>query len=207
MSTATGTTYSVKIKNNGTHPGSFALYKEDPDMMNPDTLILAWLAEPSANGQETTISWTVDYSFYWTKVKSPEPGTTISSTASKDGDLKSNNSIGFSKLQGGTYVLSETSSAGHQNILYVHQDETIEVDDNAFIGILIDNQPVIAKRAQPSTITEFTPHPTYYLIYGDIEQGAVIDVSEYSDQALKITFDSVTEHNVVLNERNQLHLV
>ncbi|MMZ65743.1 hypothetical protein D1872_281700 [compost metagenome] len=81
------------------------------------------------------------------------------------------------------------------------------MDDNAFIGILIDNQPVVAKRAQPSTITEFTPHPTYYLIYGDIEQGAVIDVSEYSDQALKITFDGVTEHNVVLNERNQLHLV
>ncbi|MGQ8874740.1 hypothetical protein [Paenibacillus sp. TSA_86.1] len=200
------TTYSVSIENHATYNASLAIYQVDPDLNDPSVLTLAWLVKPSTSGSTTGFTWEVDYDFYWTEVDVPKPGTTITSTAIREADLSSNNSVEFSHADGGTYQFSEATSGPRSNILYIHQDSSIIAQDNAYIGIQMDNKPVVAVKAQPNTKTEFTPHPTYYLVYGRIQPGEIIDISEYADVALKLTFDGVTSHAVTLSEQNQFHL-
>ncbi|QOS78764.1 hypothetical protein JNUCC31_29415 [Paenibacillus sp. JNUCC31] len=200
------TTYSVSVDNKATYNASLAIYQVDPNLDDPNVLTLAWLVKPSTSGSTTAFTWEVEYDFYWTEVDNPKPGTTITSTATREADLTSNNMVLFSHADGGTYQFSEATSGPKSNILYVHQDDSIVVADNAYIGIQMDNKPVVAVKAQPNTKTEFTPHPTYYMVYGRIEPGEIIDISEYADVALKLTFDGVTSHSVTLSEHNQFHL-
>lgn len=203
---ATATTYSVSVQNNATYNASLAIYQVDPNLDDPNVLTLAWLAKPSTSGSTTTFTWEVDYCFYWAEVDSPKQGTTISSTAERDADLNANNSVTFSHADGGTYQFSQASSSGKPGVLYVHQDDTVDPSNNAYIGVMMNNKPVVAIKAQPNTKTEFTAHPTYYMIYSRIEPGEIIDITEFADNSLKLEFNGVTSHSVTLSEKNQFHI-
>ncbi|WP_338554412.1 hypothetical protein [Paenibacillus sp. KS-LC4] len=203
----TTTTYSVSVQNNGTYNASLAIYQVDPNLDDPNVLTLAWLVKPSTSGSTTKFTWGVDYAFYWSEVDVPQPGSTITSTAQRAADLSASNYVEFSRADGGTYQFSQATSGGKEGVMYIHQDGSINPEDNAYIGLMMNNKPTVAIKAQPNTKTEFTAHPAYYLVYGRIEPGEIIDISEYADTALKIEFNGVTNHDIVLTAKNQLNIV
>jgi hypothetical protein len=171
-----GYTYSVSIVNHSSHPAYFMLYQNDPTSWDPNALALAWFAKFSNPGPNALVkfSWAVEWGFSWAETGTLKPGIQYEASDSRTSS-PGNNQITLT--YNGAYDFVSQQAGADPNRLYIKEDASIPINSAASVGVTMSGSTVYATQARPTTNLTLSPHPTYYLAYGNYAPGDVIDVS------------------------------
>ncbi len=160
------------------------IYTNMPDTHTGNMLTLAWLVDPSTNGQITSFSWTDDWGVFWLKT-----GLTAATRAVNFVDIQRTPA---DPSAGDAFILSVVDSAftvmtkGPTNFnrgsLYI--DTTSDITNRGespgvktYVGLTLNGKPCIAAEALPNTHYTFTTAPVYFIGFGDFKQGYQVNVS------------------------------
>ncbi|HYF92553.1 MAG TPA: protein rhiA [Symbiobacteriaceae bacterium] len=195
-----GQKYKLTIANQSTMTGNFCVFQDIPDVNCPGVLTLAWLVKRSHPGTTVDFEWSVDYDFVWSEQGSLLKGTKFQASQVVTGaDLLNYNQISFD--YDGAYHFSNLTRGPRTGSLYVMEGPDVP-NAQAHVGVGMSGKGTFVVPAQPNIELYFTPHPKYYVVFGNYTQGEVIDITEMTKIA-NVQFDSTHfEVPLKLNERN-----
>lgn len=110
------------------------------------------------------------------------------------------NSVTFDYNQG-AYTLTNLVNNGMPGKLEIYEDSTIPLNQ-ASVGVAMAGAGTFVREAQPNQHLSFTPHPEYWITFGNYEQGEVLDVTEITDSQKIDSPAGVYSMKVTLNEDN-----
>jgi rhizosphere induced protein len=201
-----GTQYSLTCINNSSLLGSFAVFQLPPPLTVPANVFsLAWFARAAHPGTQVTFDWTVNYSFVWSETGVLQPGITFNASQNVPADpLGANMTQLTEDVYGATYFTSPTSD-GAIGSLTIQQLANV-VPNRTSIGIGMSNAGTFAIQAAPNMTAVFTPHPNYWLMFGNYEAGQVIDLENVTGE-IEVTYaGSLASRTATLGPDNILRL-
>jgi hypothetical protein len=180
-----GVKYSLTFVNNSSNTWDAAVYQKDPDLGVPNVQSLAWFAKTAAPTTKVVFTWTIDYSFVWSETGVLVPGVMFNATQDWPADLSTQNKVTFTKDP--AYTFTNQTQGPLPGILYISQDNNIP-SKMASVGIGMSGAGVFAVQAQPNIQVSFTPHPQYWITFGQFTQGEVLDIGQVVGQAANVKF-------------------
>lgn len=192
--------YSVFFQNNSSNEGNVCVYQTDPNIGVANVMSLAWFSKKVFETTQVIFDWTIDYSFTWAETGELVPGVKFRASQNWKADLTSNNAVTFSK-RNGAYTFQEQMTEKPSGSLIIHEDGTIP-SRQASVGIGMSGKGAFAVQAQPNLDLTFTPHPKYWITFGNYNEGDVLDIAEMTKSA-EIAFPpNVYSMTAILNEDN-----
>ena len=206
------TEYSLTFVNNSTNNWSFCCYQHDPDIGAHDVMSLAWFAFPTAPTTAVSFSWETDYQFVWSQTGALRTGARFIASQRWDADLKMRNVIDFTREPNDAFNFRNPRAAvDHEGTFFIQQDRFIP-EHIAAVGInmgIKDAPPGSAGTgtfvvpAGPRLSASFTPHPRYWVTFGNYVPGQVLDMQKITNTA-KVEFPpNVYDMIATLNEGNE----
>jgi hypothetical protein len=192
--------YILNVKNNSTQTGSFCIYQEVPDTNLPGITTLAWLAKPAHPSTLLEFEWNTQYCFVWSKTTGKKSGTMIKTSQTWDANLSTLNHVNFDYV-GGDYTFSDQSQGDYEGNLYIDQTKRV-VSNDASVGIGMSGKGSFMVSSQPNMKFIITPKPTYWLLFGDYEEGDVLDITQVTDSAVKLLYKGTKVVNVEFTGNN-----
>jgi hypothetical protein len=192
-------TYTLTFVNNSTNTGNACVYQKAPDTTASNVMSLAWFSKVAAPTTHIDFDWTIDYSFVWSETGTLAPGVNFSASQNWPADLTSTNAVSFTNQNGAfTFLNQRQGTAGSLTII---DDGTIPMG-RAAVGIGMSGRGAFAVQAQPNLTTMFTPHPNYWITFGNYRPGEVLDVQSITN-AQQISFPiNVYAMTAILNADN-----
>lgn len=180
------TRYSVNFINNSSNSGKVFIFQQDPDMQKPDNqgsdiMSLAWFSKTAHPNTKIKFTWSLDYSFVWSETGVLKPGIMFDASQVEAADLTTNNETTFS-YDDGAYEFTDLRS-GTPGSLIITEAGNVP-SKMASVGIGMSGSGTFVKQAQPNLTLIFTPHPKYYIAFGNQEQGEVLDITEINNPGL-----------------------
>ncbi len=168
--------YSLTVNNKSQHSGYFMVYQNDPGNWDPQALSLAWFAKFSNPSPTSKVqfSWTVDWGFSWAETGELKPGIQFLASETYDPTGGKNQ---ISLDYNGAYMFTDPTQGTDPARFYLKESSKIPVSSKASVGMTMSGSTVYATQARPNNNLTFSPHPRYFLAYGNYEPGEVIDVS------------------------------
>ncbi|ANK85797.1 MULTISPECIES: hypothetical protein [unclassified Rhizobium] len=196
------TKYSLTCINNSQLHGSFAVFQKAPPTTIPGNVFsLAWFARPTAPGSRVTFTWGVEYSFVWSETGLLQPGINFSASQTVPADPDRQNLIQLTKDQYGATTFGSPSGTGALGSLTIQQLSNIAPNKTS-VGIGMSGSGTFAVQAAPNMTAVFTPHPNYWVVFGNYETGDVMDIQDVTE-AVEVTYGgSLTSRTAVLNIEN-----
>jgi rhizosphere induced protein len=170
------TQYTLTIKNRAAYPAYFMIFQNDPTSWSPNAMALAWFSKFSNPSPTTQIkfTWSVDWGFSWADTGILQPGIMYEASET----LAATSTVNKVTLDyNGAYRFIDPTKGPDSSRLYLQQNGSIPINSSASVGVTMSGNTVYATQARPNVNLTFSPHPTYYLAYGQYVQGDVIDVS------------------------------
>ena len=171
-----GFQYSLTVYNKSSHSDYFMMFQNDPGSFDKNALALAWFAKFSNPGPSVLVkfTWTIDWGFSWADTGPLSQGAmyNVSETAAAS-DGKNAITLAYN----GAYQFTNQQAGPDEYRLFIAESSNIPVASSASIGVTMSGKTVYATQARPNNNLTFSPHPVYYLAYGNYEEGEVIDVS------------------------------
>ncbi len=185
-----GDTYTLTFINNSQNNWDFCCYQEDPNISTQDVMSLAWFAFPVAPTTSVSFSWTINYQFVWSQTGKLGAGVRFSASQKWDTSLTGKNGVDFTRKPNQAFTFQNQMPFGDQGTLYINQDGTIP-SDTAAVGINmgIEGAPpgagtgTFVVPAQPNITASFSPHPTYWVTFGQYTPGQVLDIQQITQKA------------------------
>ncbi|WP_165218821.1 hypothetical protein [Affinirhizobium pseudoryzae] len=198
------TTYSLTCVNESQLSGSFAVFQKPlPSTMPGNVFSLAWFARPTAPNTRVTFTWGLDYSFTWSETGILKPGINFAASQVIPADPNALNQIELKKDDYGATTFSGLSAGGSLGSLTIKQLSNVKPNETS-VGIGMAGSGTFAVQAQPNMTAVFTPHPNYWVIFGNFETGDVMDVEDVTN-AVEVTYGGArTSRNAVLNLDNMI---
>jgi hypothetical protein len=178
-SSSSGTQYSVVFVNNSSQTGSACIYQQDPNIGIPDVMSLAWFAKLAAPTTKISFQWTINYNFVWSQTGALVPGVIFMASQTWAADLSSTNQVTFTN-NGGAYTFKNQTKGPAQGNLYITEDGTIP-PNQAAVGVGMSGFGTFVVQSQPNMNLIFTPHPEYWITFGNFMQGEVMDITEINN--------------------------
>lgn len=180
--------YTLHITNHSAHNDSFMVFQNDPGSFDSNAMALAWFSKFSNPGPNVlvTFTWTIDWGFSWADSGSLAPGV-LYAAADQVPATSNTNMIPLSF--NGAYQFGLQTAGANPNLFYIAEDPSIPVASSASVGITMSGSTVYATQARPNTNITATPHPVYYLAYGNYQAGQVIDISTVN-KPLSLNYDT-----------------
>lgn len=175
------TQYSVIFKNNSTMLGDVCIYQSDPNITDPQVMSLAWFAKRAYPTTECDFFWTIDYSFVWDETGILKPGVLFKASQNWNADLLNSNKVSFTHADG-AYTFKDQEIGPAQGKLYINEDNTVP-PNQASVGIGMSGAGTFVRQCQPNMNLIFSPHPQYWITFGNYEQGVVLDITEITNAA------------------------
>jgi rhizosphere induced protein len=172
--------YTLTAINNSTNSGNFCVFQQDPDLGVSNVLSLAWFSKFAFPSTTIKFSWTIDYNFVWSETGVLTPGVLFDASQTFNADLQNSNQITLT-YAGGYNFINQTRGP-NPGILYIKEDSTIP-PKQASVGIGMSGFGTFVVQAQPNLNLNFSPHPRYYIAFGNFIQGEVLDISEMTNVA------------------------
>lgn len=189
--------YTVIFQNNSTTPGIAGLFQQDPSPT--DSWSLAWLTKYAYPTTSVNFQWQPDYGFAWSQTGTLGTGVVVSASQYWPANLTTSNQVTLTydaQHQAFTFV---NQTAGPQSgSLFVNQDGTIP-GNVAAVGIGMAGSPTFVVQAQANITVAFTPHPQYWIAFGNYTQGEVIDVSTMNNPAQIVFPPNIYSMTAILN--------
>lgn len=176
-----GVQYTLNAVNNSTQTGSICVYQSDPNVNNPQVMSLAWFSKAVAPKTKTKFTWTIDYSFVWSETGQLVPGVVFDASQTFPADLSSTNQVTFMKA-GGAFTFANQTAGPGAGSLYIMEDGSIP-SNTASVGIGMSGAGTFAVPSQPNMTLIFSPHPKYWVTFGNYEAGEVLDITSISQKA------------------------
>lgn len=173
--------YSIAFINNANQAGTVCLYQQNPGQMDPNIWPLAWITKRTEPGEMVTFSFTIDFSFFWAQTGSLVPGVSVYPNQMVPADLYSNNSIDLMAHTPHDLQFGYPRSGPQPGSLYIQCAGNVPMN-MVTVGIGMSGAGTFAIQGQPNTNNVFTPHPTYWVTFGDyFYPNTIIDLSTISN--------------------------
>jgi len=196
------TQYSLTCVNNSTMSGSFAVFQKAPPLTVPGNVFsLAWFARPTAPGSQVTFQWTVDYSFVWSETGILKPGINFAASQVLAADPNGQNLVQLTVDAYGASTFANQSSAGAVGSLTVQQLSNV-VPNRTSVGVGMSGSGTFAIQAAPNMTAVFTPHPNYWVLFGNYTTGDVMDIEDVSGSVEATYGGSLTTRTAVMGLDN-----
>lgn len=198
--------YTLNFKNQSKNVGNVCVFQTDPSFENEANIMsLAWFTKRTHPQTNVKFEWEIDYSFVWSETAELKPGVIFEASQVLAADLQTANSAVFDYTQD-AFLITNASTNGQAGSLSISETDNIPFD-RASVGVGMAGAGTFVKLAQPNMNMKFTPHPEYWIAFGNYEQGEVLDIEEMTNKQ-KIVFEpnqySIT---AVLQEDNTWKLV
>lgn len=167
--------YSLRVFNNSSNTGDTCVYQQDPDLGVANAMPLAWMAKRGHPQTTIVFRWCVLYDFVWSESGLLAPGAVVDASQTFEADLQNANQITLT-FTDGAYTFINQMKGPQPGKLYVLQDQSIPLRQ-ACVGIGMSGLGTFVVQAQPNIGLTFTPHPRYYLTFGEYQQGEVLEPS------------------------------
>ena len=177
----TATNYSVVFVNNSTQTGSACIYQQDPNIGIPDVMSLAWFAKLTTPTTKVSFQWSIQYNFVWSQTGNLVPGVVFMASQTWAADLTNNNQVTFTN-NAGAYTFQNLTAGPSQGNLYITETGSIP-SDQAAVGVGMSGFGTFVVQSQPNMNLIFSPHPEYWITFGNFIQGEVMDITEVSNPA------------------------
>lgn len=201
-----GTKYSLTCFNNSSQLGSFAVFQRAPSITVPANVFsLAWFARAAHPGTQVTFEWTVDYSFVWSETGILQPGINFKASQTVPADPFVQN---FTQLTEDTYgatYFTPPNTSGAVGSLTIQQLSNV-VPDRTSVGVGMSGAGTFVVQAAPNMTAVFTPHPNYWVIFGNYETGQVMDIENVTGSVEATYAGSMTSRTVNLQPNNILQV-
>ncbi len=196
------TQYSLTCVNNSQMSGSFAVFQKAPPSTMPGNVFsLAWFARPTAPGTQVTFQWDVEYSFVWSETGILKPGINFSASQVLAADPDAKNLVQLTVDDYGASRFANPSSNGAIGSLTIQQLSNV-VPNRTSVGVGMSGSGTFAIQAAPNMTAVFTPHPNYWVLFGNYRTGDVMDIEDVSG-AQEVTYGgSLTTRTAVLGLDN-----
>ncbi len=200
-SASTGVQYSLVFVNDSTNRGDACVYQTDPQLGVPNAMSLAWFSKTAFPTTTVVFTWTIDYSFTWAETGELVPGVLYVASQTWAADLTKLNTVDFD-MQDGAFTFSNERSEPPAGSLVIHESQNIPLN-KASVGIGMSGAGTFAVQAQPSLNLTFTPHPKYWITFGNYTAGEVLDIQTLTNP-VEIAFPAnVYSMTAILNQQNQ----
>ncbi|WP_257386062.1 hypothetical protein [Tahibacter caeni] len=165
----------ITLINNSTVPTALAVLQNPAEH---GSLVVAWLAKYAYPGTQVRFTWDdADFCFVWSGTGQLSPGVVVDAAQIVPADPQQNNRITLSyDGQNRTFRLHDPQDGSPPGSLSVVQDTSIPMNAVA-TGIGMAGKPSVVTQAMPNMISMFTPRPGYYLAFGNLVQGQLLDLS------------------------------
>ncbi|TWJ02381.1 hypothetical protein JN11_01353 [Mucilaginibacter frigoritolerans] len=193
-------TYTIHFFNNSTVAGSFSVFQKMPDQAGPNVFSLAWLAKFTNPNTRLSFSWTLDHCFTWAETGQLVPGITFEASEVLPATLNENNTVTLTKSDGAHQFINQTSE-GQPGSLTITADNTIPPNQTS-VGVGMSGSGTFAVQAAPNMNFVFTPHPQYWVAFGNFHQGQALQTSEITNTAQVVFPPNIYAMNVTLNRDN-----
>lgn len=198
--------YTLKFENQSNNVGNVCMYQTDPKFDQDDNVMsLAWFTERTHPETNVKFEWGIDYSFVWSEIREIVPGVIFEASQVVAADLQSANLAVFDYDQG-AFVIKNGSSNGQAGSLEITETANIPFN-TASIGIGMSGEGTFAKAAQPNMSLKVTPHPEYWITFGNYEQGEVLDITEITNKQKIVFAPNQYSVTVVLQQDNTWKIV
>jgi rhizosphere induced protein len=196
------TQYSLTCVNNSSLPGSFAVFQKAPPTTMPGNVFsLAWFARPAHPGTSVTFQWGVDYSFVWSETGILRPGIKFKAAQAIPADPDRQNQVQLTVDSVGASYFTAPTNAGSPGSLTIQQLSNV-VPNRTSVGVGMSGSGTFAIQAAPNMTAVFTPHPNYWVIFGDFQTGDVMDIEDVTN-AQEVTYGgSLVSRTAVLDLTN-----
>lgn len=115
-------------------------------------------------------------------------------------DLSTQNNVTLT-YQDNAYNFKNKTQGSKPGTLYIEQDGTIPLKQAA-VGIGMSGFGTFAVQAQPNLNLTFTPHPKYWITFGNFTQDEVLDIAEITNPAEVAFPPGVTSMTAILKSDN-----
>ncbi|MEH0832992.1 RhiA [Pectobacterium cacticida] len=177
--------YSVEFINHSSNSGNVAIFQKAPDQKARNIFSLAWFSKFVNPNVHETFRWNIDYSFVWSDTGEVKPGVIFEGGEEIPANLQSANTITLD--YNGGYFFGPTSFTGQAGSLYIDESGNVPLKQAA-VGIGMSNAGTFVQAAQPNLHIEFIPHPSYWIVFGNYEEGEILDIEQISD-AVELVFE------------------
>ena len=115
---------------------------------------------------------------------------------------------------GNAFLFKGSIELGEKGKLTIKADRTMP-NNEASIGVGMNNKPAVVINAAANMTYQFTPTPTYWIVFGDFEEGEALDLNiinptgrSISSQSMEIIFPlNENELSIVFTESNTWEVV
>lgn len=168
--------YSLDVMHNGTTCGDFCIYQVN-DNQDEDIRSLVWFKKTAHPHTQLHFEWNLKYGIVWSETGVLEAGIVFRASEVKAADPRdiTSNSVGFA-MDKNSYHFVSTNNPTSQGKMGIECASTIPAG-RVSIGIAMSNRPAFARVAHPSLKYTFSPHPKYFIAFGDFEEGEVLDLN------------------------------
>jgi hypothetical protein len=191
--------YTIVFKNNSTNPGNVCVFQQDPNMTNPNVMSLAWFTQFCYPNTTIQYKWDIAYSFAWGQTGIIVPGVVFVAGQTLPANLSSSNQVTLTYKQ--AYNFINQGQGGQTGSLYITEDETIPLKQAA-VGIGMSGAGTFVQQAQPNLTLTFTPHPTYWIAFGNYMTGQVLNIQSMTNPQEVVFPPGVKVMSAVLNPDN-----
>ncbi len=201
------TQYTLNCINNSQISGSFAIFQKAPPLtVAPNVFSLAWFARPTAPKTQVSFTWSVEYSFVWSETGVLKPGINFSASQVLAADPYAQNMVLLGLDNYGATRFDKLSSNGTPGSLTIQQLSTV-VPDRTSVGVGMSGSGTYAIQAAPNMTAVFSPHPNYWVLFGNYTTGDVMDIEDISG-AVEVTYGgSLANRTATLGLNNIITVV
>ena len=192
--------YTVIFQNNSSNPGSACMYQVDPTIGVPNVMSLAWFAKYAFPTTKLVFSWTLGYDFVWSQTGKLAPGILLTASQCIPADLTTTNQISLD-YQNGAFDFVKQTQGAQAGSLYIQETGNIPAN-MASAGIGMAGSATFAVQAQPNIKLIFTPHPQYWITFGNYTQGEVLGNSNITTSAQIVFPLNIYSMSAILNPDN-----
>jgi hypothetical protein len=186
--------------------GSFAVFQRAPTLTVPANVFsLAWFARPAHPNTQVTFQWTVDYSFVWSETGILKPGITFNASQNVPADPFVQNFTQLTEDAYGATYFTPPSTNGTVGSLTIQQLSNV-VPNRTSVGVGMSGSGTFVVQAAPNMTAVFTPHPNYWVIFGNYQTGQVMDIENVTGEIEATFAGSLTSRTVTLQPNNILSI-
>lgn len=204
MSNGGVTNLTVIFVNNSSLTTTACIYQQDPTLGVADAVSVAWLTYPAASTTSVTFEWQVTYDFVWDQggVDALVAGMVIGAQQTWPANLTTTNQVTLTAPAGGAVTFEHQQAGPTLGTLTIEQDNTIPANVIQ-VGIGMNESPSFMAPSGPNLVYNFCPSPQYWVTFGNITQGEVLEPSAMGDATQQIVFpDNVYSMTATLGANN-----
>lgn len=174
--------YSLTFRNMSQQEASFLCFQADPGIGVPGVVSLAWWAEPAYPDTQVDFEWNTDYVMGWSETGDLKPGVHVAISGSLAADPSGESGPNLVELdyQDGGFTLVRPSNTGSPGSLTINTGSGFSAGAVS-VAIGMSGAATFAVSVMPEDRVTFTPHPEYWVAFGDFIRGDVLDGSRISN--------------------------